>query len=668
MRSIRQKITHGKPSMSKNLRTGIVLAAAFALLGLSTGIVFPQTALELDRLAEEYYSRRDFTRAIETWMIILDQEPNNERIQKKIERVYEEKYQRDIAFQKAKINYRLAKKKLYVNLDEKNVDRAFDNFIDGKTKAEEALKNFVIAYRIDPKDPEMQVMRDEMRELDGDLKAAQAKIELDRLKREKYIAYMNCARERMGKELYQESLECWDGILGIVPDDREGMEGKRKAELAISNRLRFEKVQALLGQGDALLSDKKLFDARQVFKQVLGLDPRNGEAKDRIAEIDQKLEEARFAEQKKQQAEGFYSAGVNFLREYKFDNAEEEFRNVLDLMREYKDTRQKLADIPGLKREYQNRMQRERIQRIERGLEAGMVAYAEGRYDGAISSFEEVLELDPKNELAKKQLSLAKDAKSIEEEEIVDSNSPYYDLVNVLISSGKDLFEKGRYAESRQKWEKILQLFPRNKIATAYMLRSMKDNPEEFQRFAKNLVDEGKDFLRKKNIQRAKSKFELVKSIYPEYPGIDNLIQNSTVEEIPRIVDRGVTQAELNERYNRGLNYYRKGGEENIKNALGEFRWVYARDPGNTKALININKIESILRISRGEAGGGPAKAVLTEEQKRLVRQYYYKGITYYSSNDFPRAIQEWRKVLAIDRNHERARNNIKKCLVLLRK
>jgi len=88
--------------MGKKQITSLVIAAACVLLALSSGVVFPQTAQELDRLAEEYYAKRDFTRAIETWMIILDQEPNNERIQKKIERVYEEKYQRDIAFQDRK--------------------------------------------------------------------------------------------------------------------------------------------------------------------------------------------------------------------------------------------------------------------------------------------------------------------------------------------------------------------------------------------------------------------------------------------------------------------------------------------------------------------------------------------------------------------------------------
>ncbi len=536
----------------------------------------------------------------------------------------------------------------------------------GKNKAEEAIKNFVIAYRIDPKDPEMQIMKEEMRELDRDLKAAAAKIELDRRKREKYMAYISCGREKMQQQIFEGALDCWNSVLSIVEDDREALEGKRNSELAINNRLRFEKVQALMGEGEKLFIEKKLFDARTVYKQVLGLDPRNRDARDKVDEIDQRLEEVRFAEQKKQQAEGFYTSAINSLGEYKFERAEEDFKNILDLVKDYKDVKQRLASIPGLKKDYQERMQRERIQRVLRGLEGGMLAYAEGRYDLAISSFELVLQLDPKNELAQKQMLLAKDAKNSEEEEKVDRNSPYFDIVNVLATSGKNLYDAGNYAESRRKWEKILQLFPKNKIALSYNLRCMKENPEEFSRFSREIVEDGKELLKQKSYKSAMSKFEIVKSINPDYPGIDNLLGASKMEYVPKGFERTVSEEELNRRYNLGLNFYRKGGEGNIKKALEEFRWVYGKDPGNTKSLININKIESILRISRGD--GGVRRVELSEEDKAKVRQYYFRGITYYSNNDFPRAIQEWRKVLAIDKDHERARNNIRKCLVLLRK
>jgi len=60
------------------------------------------------------------------------------------------------------------------------------------------------------------------------------------------------------------------------------------------------------------------------------------------------------------------------------------------------------------------------------------------------------------------------------------------------------------------------------------------------------------------------------------------------------------------------------------------------------------------------------AKDRLTDKQRQMVRTYYYSGINYYTNNNFDKAIQEWRKVPAIDPGHEKARNNIRKSLVLL--
>ena len=83
-------------------------------------------------------------------------------------------------------------------------------------------------------------------------------------------------------------------------------------------------------------------------------------------------------------------------------------------------------------------------------------------------------------------------------------------------------------------------------------------------------------------------------------------------------------------------------------------------------ALIYINKIEAQLRVGSPVVSKTIKK--LTSKQKRLVKVHYFKGINYYFNNSFDRAISEWRKVLAIDPAHEKAKLNIRKCLVLLKR
>ncbi len=57
---------------------------------------------------------------------------------------------------------------------------------------------------------------------------------------------------------------------------------------------------------------------------------------------------------------------------------------------------------------------------------------------------------------------------------------------------------------------------------------------------------------------------------------------------------------------------------------------------------------------------------MLTAKQRELVNKYYYNGINYYTNNNFQKAIEEWRKVLAIDPGNVKARNNIRKVLAFM--
>ena len=85
-----------------------------------------------------------------------------------------------------------------------------------------------------------------------------------------------------------------------------------------------------------------------------------------------------------------------------------------------------------------------------------------------------------------------------------------------------------------------------------------------------------------------------------------------------------------------------------------------------TKAVIGVNKIEAQLRI--GQVSVGKTRRRLTAQQQKRANRYYYRGISYYTNNDFKRAIREWRRVLAIDPGNVKARNNIRKCLAFLRR
>ncbi len=627
---------------------GLVLIAVMMM----SSVAQPQSVAELDRRASEFYKNKEFTRALGEWLRILEIEPDNENIQKKIEVLYEEKHRKDLAYQKARFHYRLARQELPVD-----VQKASDD-------SDLAIANFVAAYRIDPADPDLQIMREDMRKLQEEVRIELAKKRLSEELKKRYIVLMEDAAGKMKSMEFEGALENYREVLEFVPNDTVALEGLRNAEMAISNRLKYEKIQLLLAAGIVLFGEKKYKDARNDFEEVLSLDIKNREAKKYIDQIDDILESNRNLELTRIQAEQFYLSGIENIRKKNFDQAADDFETALSLIKNYKDARARLNDLDRLRKEYAEEQRLLRLRNIDREFQNGLLAYAEGRYKEALSHLERTLVLDAGNELAKKYIVMVKEAIRDIEEEVVDVDSPYYSIVNPLIISGKQLYDRGNYIESRKRWDEILRLFPKNRIALEFLLKcELALNPAAFQDFARKIVDEGKELLAGRKFTQALSKFELIRSISADYPEIKDLI-GAAKRGTERTTPAGLNPQEVEARYAQGMELYQRGGKDNIEAALGNFRWIVARDPNHTRSLIAMNRIESQLRFGGGEVvreRGG-----LTDKQKALVRTYYYNGINYYTNNNFDKAIEEWRKVLVIDPTHEKARNNIRKSLVLL--
>ncbi len=640
--------------------------------------IYSQSINQIDREAESYFEKKDFSKAIGLWLSILDTDPENDKIQKKIEMIYELKQRKDMELQKSKINYKIARKSLTkLQKDEDMSDDETEKTLGTTVKRSSiAINSFITAYRIDPKDPVFTEMKEEMRRLEAEVKAEQEKDRLSRALKKKNLSLRKLAKELMAKELYDQALVHWKEILSFLPKDKIAKEGARKCTLAIENRIKFERIRTIMVAGKAFFDQKKYNEAKLEFVQVLNIDPENEDAKDYIETIDGKLEEIRNYEQTKLQAEDAYVSGINNLKSNRFDQAREDFESALALISGYKDSKQRLESIDRLREEYEKRQKEERLNRINAEFQNGLIALSEGNYKGAIVAFEKTLSLDKDNSRAREYIKRAKDAVRQIEEEKVDENSPYFSIIQPVILSGKQLYEKGKYYESRKKWDQILRLFPKNRIALDYSIRiDIRLKPGSEGRFLKKFMKEGRELLAKRDYRNALRKFELIKSLSPGYPGIDALLKRAgkaTKETTVATVlsgNRKVTlstadRTDLNRRYNLGIALFKRGGRRNIERALAQFRYVVQRDPNNVKAIIGVNRIESQLRAGSGHAVARTTR--LTPEQSAKARKHYYRGINYYSNNNFRLAVSEWRKVLLIDPNHIKAKNNIRKVMAFM--
>lgn len=647
--------------MEQKHRYYIILLAVMLAFHASTGLR-SATVKDMDRDAQTFFDKRDYNQAIGLWLTCLEMEPENEKIQQKIELVYEIKQRKDISFQKAKLNYRIARK----NLKSENDKELELGVAVGKT----AIDEYVTAFKLDPNDGDMKEAMGDMKNLDIEIRAAEEKLRLSRALREKVEELKKEARIEMALEFpdYEKARKIWKEVLRYVPQDDEALEGKRRCDFAIENRIKFEKIRNYMARGKDYFERKDYNAAKPEFEEVLKIDPKHREAKDYLEKIAEIIEEKMLYAQRLQQAEDAYRSGINNVNNNRFDEAQQDFETALALIKNYKDTNERLKELPRLRKEYDQKEQARLLQRINQKFQEGIIAYTQGNYRQAIDAFVTTISLDKKNQQAKEYLQRARDALRIVEEETVDENSPYYDVINSLIVAGKGYYAKGNYAESKKKWDSILKLFPKNKVAREYIIKcDLMTNPTDKDSVVAARIMEGRGYLDKKDYRNALRIFNIIKSIDRNYPGLNNLIAqaNTGIREIETGNVPPADRNEINRRFQIGMNLYEIGGKENIEKALAQFRWVVQRDPANIKAIITVNKIESQLRIGVGEA---ERQQVLTAKQREMVNKYYYNGINYYTNNNFDKAIQEWRKVLAIDPGNVKARNNIRKVLAFMQR
>ncbi|MBN1532210.1 MAG: hypothetical protein JXA20_06075 [Spirochaetes bacterium] len=647
--------------MKLKIATIILLMAS--LVYVSDRSSYSESIDEMNRKAHNLYEDKKYNQAIALWLDILTMEPDNQRVMQKIEEVYEIKQKKDLAYQKSRLDYHLSKMKLKEDKEEE-IEK-------GISIGWNSIGNYRIAFRLDPNDSDIKEMRERMAALEKEILAAQEALRLSREIKMKIQQWRFIARDQLDKNDFDNSLKNWEEILDYLPRDTEAIEGKRTCLLAIENRIKFEKIRGYLAKGKELFDVQQYKSARNEYTMVISLDERNREANDYIEKIDEMLEEKMLLEIRLQQAENLYKSGVEQLGANNFDQARDDFESILSLLknRDYKDTKQKLAMIEVLRKEYELKERQRRVQMIDEYFQEGLIAFNDSRYNIAIAKFDKTLSLDKENRYAREYLDKSIQALKQKQEEVVDENSPYFQVVNALIVSGKELYLAGRYTESTKKWERILRLFPKNRLAREYSLKCYyRMNPDKLDSFSNNLFESGQKLLAGRKYKDALDKFLLLKSVNERYPNIDEYVARSKI--VPEDVGPGdtplaaVDRQEIERKYRAAMALYQRGGKQNIEESLAMFRWIVQKSPNNVKAVINVNKIEAQLRINKGGAATGLAQ--LTPEMRRKAQRHYYNGISYYASNKFKKAIDEWQKVLIIDPGNVKAKNNIRKTMAFL--
>lgn len=162
-----------------------------------------------------------------------------------------------------------------------------------------------------------------------------------------------------------------------------------------------QKIDQLLAEGQTLLNSKDFSNARSKYQEVLGLENTNATAIAKLAEITK--EENAFASQQQNEAQfqQFKTAGIQAFGNKDYDNALASFQNALKFKEKDAEINGYLDQIAAIKSS-QNQQKAE----IDALLAKGKAAFDQKQWESAKNLYNDVLNKDNGNALAKSQLAL----------------------------------------------------------------------------------------------------------------------------------------------------------------------------------------------------------------------------------------------------------------------
>ena len=620
-----------------------------------------------------YYIKREFKLAAEEWKRLLDRNPNHSRAKAYMEKAYNKYNEMEINFYKGlqlflkeqycdaipffkntlminprherathyiKISYDLCNEIINKQQVATNLVQEADKYLKEEEYAK-AVGVYKLALLLQPDNENIKIKI---------IEAQKAEAEYN--KNLELMLHLQAAREYHNKEQYFEAIQEWSKALMIDPNNIEAQEGLKKDQELLKLQQLKEKINELIAKGIEKYMNQEYDNAKNIFLEVLKLDPNNATAKDYLNKIEEALSKLDQLKSIENESEKHFIIGLNYFNNQLYEKALSEFDIALDINPNH----QKALEYKNKTLEILQKLKEKENEKVQKLLSEGIYNYKIGEYSIAVEKFNQVLNIDPENEYAKEYLKLALQALQLQKDAEVTEDSPYYIIIKNLENEGVKYLNKKNYQLALHFFQQIKDLFPLNKLANKYILKIMYETDKIN---TKNILDkhfeEGKTAYNNKNYLKALYEFELVKEIEPNYPEIDNYIKLS--KNPP-----SVNEKEISKHYNMGLYYY---SQNNYEEAIKEWKKCIELD---RSPLSNKYLSECLANITKAEYKLTASKKIITasktekSENEKLINKYYYLGVAYYTSGDYKKAYEEWQKVLKINPYHSQTLINIEKC------
>lgn len=428
--------------------------------------------------------------------------------------------------------------------------------------------------------------------------------ETEKGEKEKKISRLYKKVEELQNEgNYEEAVLKLEEILKIEPEEEKARQMLTEVEEKIAEKKRRERIEKELAEARDLYQQGKYEQAERLFTVVLQQDTSNSEAQKYLQLIKEKREEEALIR-------NLWKEANDLLRANKYKQAKDKFLELKKLRSDDKKI-DRMIKICEKKIEIQRR---EHIQDL---VKRGKEYYRDEDYKSALELFNEVLNLDPENKIARdyvnkiakiKEERLRKivtdKEKAIHEQEFVSEEVE--EKITVLLEEAISAYEGGDLDYARSLCDLVLKLAPDNETAQQYLER----------------IEE-----KKKTSTISEIKFE------------ENHITRRPEEEA------GETPQKVRELFETGVQKFK---QKDYQAAIGLFEKVLLEEPDNEEAYRYLEKCHlELMKIKEKEKSEKISS--LIEEGRGFIRDGQYE-----------QAFESFYNVLEIDPGNKTAQRYLK--------
>ncbi len=407
-------------------------------------------------------------------------------------------------------------------------------------------------------------------EVKGKLEKAK-KMAAQQEKLEEYEKIVEDADKAFGDKEYQNAKSLYEKALGLFPEKPHPKEQIGKIKKALEQQKEYDQLVSQAGD----LFDKEQYEqAKDKYKEALGIFPDKDHPQDRLDEITDILE-AR--QEKQKEYDQLVAAADQAFDNKKYEEAREKYEEALEIFQGKQHPKQRIGKVKELLA--QQEKQQEQYNKL---IEEADGAFDNEEYETARSKYQEALKLFQKDHPKSRVQEINKILAQQEEKQ------QQYDK---LISEADQAFDGGDLKTAKSKYQEALSIFSDKEHPSSRLEaidKKLAAQEEEQQQYDQ-LISVADQAFEGKNYKEAKAKYNEALGVFSdkEHP-------KSRISEIDKILNQ---EKEKQQKYDRLISEADQAfqGEE-YESAKGKYQEALKLFGDKEHPRSRIQEIDNILR------------------------------------------------------------------------